>query len=127
MSIIDKLLQNGDTMEKGLKEILGFRRYIIASDKQDNIICQFYDMDTGNTLINEFLKRRGISQDDVVIRQESIRGKEQQRPLIPYKIVILNGDLALYKDVVELSRTKTLKNFTDDNPKYGLNTYETIE
>lgn len=120
------LMINGDLIEKGLKEMLGYKSYIVVTDKDDNIVCASYDLDACEQIIDMYLKKNNYNTVELNFEKKKLRGKENQMYLIPYKIVLLDKQVVLYKDVKALANQNKIKDFKDGFPKYGINQYETV-
>lgn len=124
MSILDAFFTNSNTIEKGIDHLLGRHHYLLAFDQQGNLLCTFYDMNTGRALMEHYLKDQNIDTDTVnFVKKPKAEDDEDQSLINQYKLVLLDDHLTLYKEVEALSQTEKIKGFTDKAPKYGINRY----
>ncbi len=127
MGAIDMLLINHDLIAKGFKEILGIKEYLLVFDQDSNIICALYDMDSCRTVVEEYLKRQGLDRTLVKFEKKSIKNKaEELKEILQHKVVILDGELTLYKHVAEKAKDYDIQGYDGKMPKYGINKYTTM-
>lgn len=128
MGVIDSFLNNSDLISKGFKHVMGLEKYIIVRDKTDQLVCYFHDTDdVGKAIVDEYLKQHSIDSDTVKREVKSIKKHDElYEKLVPYKIVVLDGKLVLYGEVVERAKHVSIKGYNGGQPKHGLNKYEII-
>lgn len=127
MSILDLLLMNSNTIEKGIDHLLGRHHYLLAFDQQGNLLCTFYDMNTGRALMEHYLNNQDMDTDTVTfIKKPKAEDDADQSLINQYKLVILDDHLTLYKEVEELAKTEKIKGYTGKAPKYGINRYQRL-
>lgn len=126
MGVIDSYLMNHDAIEKGFKAIIGINEYLLVTDANGNFVCLSYDMDSCRTIIEEYLKRQNLDKTLMKFEVKSLKNKDEiLKDIIKYKIVLLDGELVLYKDVEKKALEFNIKGFTGKFPKFGINRYTT--
>ncbi|MCY6485518.1 hypothetical protein OW763_14380 [Clostridium aestuarii] len=131
MDIFDAIgtfLQNPHAIEDGFKEVLGIKKYLLVKDKEDNLICVSYDLDVGRALVEKYLKQQGLDKTLVKFETKSIKNKDEQlKEIIKYKIVILDEEIAIYKDVEKKAQEYVVDGYDGNLPlKYEMNNYTTV-
>ncbi|QZY56136.1 hypothetical protein [Crassaminicella profunda] len=126
--VIGAFLNNPKEIEAGFKEVFGLNnKYLLVKDKEDNLICVSYEGDYCRALAEEYLKRQGLDKTLVKFETKSIKNKDEQlKEIIKYKIVALDKELVLYKDVEKKAEEYVIKGYTGKFPKYGTNDYTTV-
>lgn len=126
MGVLDSLLINHDLISKGL-HYLADKKYILVKDKDQKVICLTYNMEPCNTLIEHYLKDQSINNEDVIIEKISLKTQGDKARLLPYKLIVLDNKLRLYKEVVEHAKQHTIKGYKEGHlPSRGLNKFETL-
>ncbi|WDV44717.1 hypothetical protein PV797_14480 [Clostridiaceae bacterium M8S5] len=111
----------------GFKRITGLSEYIFVYHKNKEIICTFYNTSEGKRIIQSYLKKLNIKQDEVdYIVKDSIKDEQDEHEFNVFKVVMLNDEPMLYNEVVRFAKSKQIKGFDFKQPKYGLNKY-TVE
>ena len=128
MSVLDMFLINNDLIIKGFNEIRGIKKYKIVTDDKGKTICFSYDIPEVTAVIEKYLIDNGFDRTIVKFESKSLKNKSKKlEELIPYKIVLLDMKIVLYKDVVTKAEEYNIKGFSGSTPKFGLNKYETLE
>jgi len=127
MGAFDTLMTNGDLISKGLNRILGKETVNSAYDNDDKMICFFYNFDLNSKKIIEYyLKKNDIPFKEMKSEVYKRRSVNYQN-LVQKKVVLLDKQFCLYKDVVKLSQFTDIKGYTGKIPKFGINQYFTIK
>lgn len=120
---IDALLNPNAT--NGLGAILNRNKYVLVKDEKGELICLSHKIDMYKQLIEGYLKTKGFNKNLFKFEIKSLKREELER-IINYKIVLLDEELVLYKEVVEKAQNYSIKGYTGKTPKYGINKYKTI-
>lgn len=128
MGAIDMFIINHENIIKGFNELLGKKSYIIVRDKEKNFVCMTYDIDGCSALVNKYLLENDFDVQNLEIKKETINKRDLRFPEIQqYKLVVLDNELALYKDVVAKATNYIIEGYDGKEiPKYGINKFFTI-
>lgn len=128
MGVIDMFLINHENIMKGFEVVLGIKNYLLVKDKEDSLICATYDIDAGRALAEEYLKRQGLEKTLVKFEKKSIKNKNEQiEEICMHKIVLLDKELVLYKDVEKKAKEYVIDGYDGKLPiKYKINKYTTV-
>jgi hypothetical protein len=129
MGAIDMLMINHESIGKGIQAIRGVYNYIIVKDRNGEILCFSYDMDACEKLIEHHLINEELDRTVFKFEKKTIKNSDAYLGgIMPYKLVLLDKKLVLYRDVMEKAKNHNVKGYKmDKRPKYGLNQYETID
>lgn len=125
--IIDSFVINHDNISKGFGTITKGYKYLLAKDKDGEVICFVLDTDGGQSrvLIQKYLENVGLKESFIKFENEHMKGScERYKELYPKKLCVLDKELLLYKDVEERAKTQDIKKFTGKIPKHGFNVYK---
>ena len=127
VDVIGAYLNNPKAIEDGFNKIFNGEKYLLVKDKEDNLICVSYDVEEFRVLAEEYLKRQGLDKTLVKFETKSIKNKDEQlKEIIKYKIVVLDKELVLYKDVEKKAQEYIIKGYNGKFPKYGTVEYTTV-
>jgi len=125
MGVLDMFLNNHDLIGKGFNEIRGIRKYIVVTNEEGKTICFLYDIDGCRDVIEKYLKENDFDKTIVKFDTKSIKNKDEElEELMPYKLVLLDMKLVLYKDIELKAKEYEIKGYTGKRPKFGINKYE---
>lgn len=130
MEIIDliaSLLSSPVSFKETFQKILGIKQYMLAKNHDGDILCLLYGNDPFKIIAVEYLKEKGFDTDSVVFEYIPVNTEQKKLDeILKYKIVVLDGKLALYSDVEKKSLKYNIDGFDGSLPKHGLNEYNTI-
>lgn len=127
MGVLDIFLMNGDNIGKGWKEIRGKKDYMMAYF-HDTLVCYFYNMDAGKALIDKYLEDNNYDMTTIRYEKKTLHKKSDEvANMRDYKLVVLDKQVKLYKDIVELAKTRNIKGYKEGKLKETINVYHTID
>lgn len=124
MSIIDSLLTNHDSIFKGLEYTLKGHKYWIAYDSSNNIIAYTSGIIEAKQLLLKYLENHDYNTDDVEIKAEYHKeNSDFINDNNEFQLCIVNKNLMINKDVMALSKTKSLVPDKRNKRMFGLDSY----
>lgn len=128
MGLLDALFTNGDLSAKGFNAILEKQYYVIAYDKNHNIVCWFYDMDgIGAQLIEKYYEHNDLNKDEMHTHKKMLKNKSEEVINMTHKkICILDKKLVTFEIVENLAKSKNIKGYKEGKLKRTLNKFEII-
>lgn len=109
----------------GMNHLFNMNKYMLVKDEKGNLICLQHNSDIDRQIIEAYLKRQGLDKTLLKFEMKSMK-REELEQIIKYKIVMLDEELVLYKEVEEKAKKYVIDKYTGKFPKHGFNVYKTI-
>ncbi|MGL4453097.1 MAG: hypothetical protein ACRCTZ_18200 [Sarcina sp.] len=109
MSLLKKFKSEFPKLNDGFSFLFGHCNYILVRNKNRETICSFYNSEDGEILIKKYLKEHDIDRDNCTFEEIKEASDENEQRLLDYfRLTYLDQKLILYKDILEISKTKEL-------------------
>jgi hypothetical protein len=109
------------------KRFLKVENLVYVLDEDKNLVCLIYDLEASRSMLFEYLKKHQLDVEKLEFGTTIPKKKAADyHRLIQFKIVTLDDELVLFKDVVEKAKTHDIEGYDGKLPKFGMNVYKTI-
>ncbi|MGL4656799.1 MAG: hypothetical protein ACRCWM_13095 [Sarcina sp.] len=129
MSILKKFTSNFPKLNDGIAFLFGHCNNILVRNEKRETICSFYNSEDGEILIKKFLKEHNVDINKCTFEEiKEAPDENVQRLLNYFRLTYLDQKLVLYKDILEISKTKELHKIDHINKhkdKYSIEIYFT--
>lgn len=102
-------------------------KYFIARDFNQEILFVFQDRDFAMETAKKHLSDKTFDMKWPVLKSAMFKKNSTElKSLLQYQLVILDGEFALYSDVVEKSIDHIVDQLDDEYLNHGLDEYKTV-
>jgi hypothetical protein len=127
LAFFKKFKSNIPQINDGFSFLFGRCNNILVRNEKKETICSFYNSADGEILIKQFLKEHNINRDTCTFEEIKEAPNENIQRLLDYfRLTYLDQKLVLYKDILEIEKTKKLiKIDSIHKDKYSIIIYST--
>ncbi len=111
-----------------MKRVFKVEDLVYVLDENENLVCLTYALEAFRPILFEYLEKHQLDVKTLKIDTMTTNKKEDEYPqMIQFKIVTLDDELVLFKDVMEKAKTHVVEGYDEKTPKFGMNTYKTVK
>jgi len=113
--IIEAIFIWSPVQRDGYRELTGYKKYLIVKDENDKMICFGYNRDIGKSMIDAYLEAHDMEKEGFKFQVATLTKKALESS-IDYKVVYLDNEAVLYKQVRELAESGNIVNWSNALP-----------
>ncbi|MGL4992270.1 MAG: hypothetical protein ACRC57_14105 [Sarcina sp.] len=113
---LKKIKTNFPLINEGLSFLFGSSNDLLVKNSNNDIICSFYNSEDGEILIKKYLQDNNIDFSTCKYIEFKKPSSDELKLLDEYRLTFLDGQLMLYKKVLEISKTSNIE-FSNNSKK----------